>query len=166
MQYKGHLASGAIVGVAVAPAITHQPIEAIACVSLVILGSVLPDVDKPRTFIVRILGPVGRGLHWCVARLSGPRAMTHSLLGITALIIAVGALTRLLGLPDTLAVSLGVGCLVHSIGDSPNKKRIQWFWPVGRGWSMMLMRVGGWRDAVTVTAFLIITGCISYFYYF
>lgn len=165
MRYRGHLASGAIVGVAVAPAITHNAFELLACVALTTLGSVLPDIDKPRTFITRTLGPVGKALHWCVSQVSGPRAMTHSLTGIVAFTCVLALATRALGLPDTLAISLGLGCLVHSIGDTPNKKRIQWLWPLKGGWSMMLMRVGGWRDVVTVCAFLVVTGTSSYFYY-
>lgn len=165
MQYRGHLASGVIVGVAVAPAIAHNSIELFACVALTAFGSVLPDIDKPRTFVTRLLGPVGAALHWCVTRFSGPRAMTHSLTGIAAFTAVVLLATRLLGLPDTLALSLGAGCIVHSIGDTPNKKRIQWLWPLKGGWSMMLMRVGGWRDAATVCAFLVVTGSASYFYY-
>lgn len=164
--YRGHLASGAIVGVAVAPAITHNAFELMACVALTTLGSVVPDIDKPRTFITRALGPVGKALHWLVSRVSGPRAMTHSLPGIVAFTALLLAFTRLLHLPDTLALTLGLGCLVHSIGDSPNKKRIQWMWPLKGGWSMMLMRVGGWRDVLTCSAFFVIAAGSSYFYYF
>ena len=159
------MASGVVVGAAVAPAITSNAAELLACVTLTTIGSVLPDIDKPRTFITRALGPVGKALHWLVSRVSGPRALTHSLTGILAFTLLTAALTRTVGLPDSLAVSLGLGCLVHSVGDTPNKKHIQWLWPLKGGWSMMLMRVGGWRDVLTVLAFAVVAGISSYAYY-
>lgn len=165
MNWRGHMVSGVIVGVAVAPAITHNAAELLACISLTTIGSVVPDIDKPRTFITRALGPVGKALHWIVSRISGPRALTHSLTGILAFTLLLTALTRSVGLPDSLSVSLGLGCLVHSLGDTPNKKRIQWLWPLKGGWSMMLMRVGGWRDVLTVLVFAVVAGTASYAYY-
>lgn len=159
------MASGVVVGAATAPAMTQSIAVMTGWTALVVLGSVIPDIDKPRSYISRSLGPVTAGLSWCVRRVSKPRGITHSLLGIAAFTALVYALLQLAHAPVWIAYALALGCVTHSVGDCPNKKRVQLLWPFGRGWCLGIMRVGGWRDVAVVSGFIVIAGIGSYAYY-
>ncbi|MBE1301808.1 MAG: hypothetical protein GJ680_18135 [Alteromonadaceae bacterium] len=99
--------------------------------SLVLVGSVLPDIDHPKSFIGRRF-PV---ISWPLRLILGhrgqrfsllPRGLTHSLLAIVALLV----LNQSVGNP--WLNWLIVGYALHLVGDFLTPSGIPLFWPLGR----------------------------------
>jgi membrane-bound metal-dependent hydrolase YbcI (DUF457 family) len=99
---------------------------ALACVVAALLGSVAPDLDKPRALWQRaILMPLAQG----------HRHLSHSLVGlalfaaVTAL--ALGPLGRTLHLPVApLWLSAVTGYLTHLVLDSLTVEGVPWLYPL------------------------------------
>ncbi|WP_342632715.1 metal-dependent hydrolase [Marinobacter alkaliphilus] len=109
----------------------------------VVVGSLLPDIDHPKSWL-------GRRLLFISAPLSlivGHRGITHSLLAATALLFALfwwGALG------GYVVASLCIGYLGHLAGDFLTKGGIPVFWPLKRRFSLPLFGTGGLTEFLFV----------------
>ena len=112
--FKGHLRGGIVcaviaAGMAMAYNIGENTIgTVIVAFAGAIIGSLLPDIDHPQSFL-------GRRLRWVsklINHLWGHRSMTHSL-------ILIGSIMGLLALKGhkVLSLSLGLGMLGHVLID-------------------------------------------------
>lgn len=76
------------------------------------IGSILPDIDDPRSYIGRFFVPLAYGFHLAL----GHRGLIHSLL--FCILIASGALLcPMYSFGFYFFISCGIGCLLHDIAD-------------------------------------------------
>ena len=112
--FKGHLRGGIVCAVIATGTVVAHDIGGNAISSIfvasggAIVGSLLPDIDHPQSFL-------GRRLKWVskpINHLWGHRSITHSL-------ILVGGIMGILAFVDqkALALGLGIGMLGHVIID-------------------------------------------------
>jgi len=105
-----------------------------------IIGSIIPDIDHPRSVIGKIFYPISTRLE----RAFGHRTITHSLLGwaiasvIFALIVLFGVLIfgfvsnfeiRILDLAYRWIAAFSISYFSHLILDMFNRRGAQMFWP-------------------------------------
>jgi len=124
MRAPAHLAIGcgtALVAVALVPAVL--PNAALAVLPWVALGSLLPDLDTPRSAIARSLGPLTWLLAYAVSWVTGGhRSWWHSVYPVLALVLV--GLTGVL--PLVVALSLAYGWLAHLAADSLTPSGVRW----------------------------------------
>lgn len=117
----------------------------------VILGSLLPDIDHPKSWL-------GRRLWFISAPLSlliGHRGLTHSLLAAAALTFMLIVYGEIAGY---LVASLCIGYLTHMAGDFVTKGGIPVFWPVKQRFSMPIFNTGSLAEffaIICLIAFLV-----------
>lgn len=116
-----HMLIGLTTGAAVA-AYFHVPpfLPVVTLLAVSVLGSVLPDIDHPASFISRRVGLLG----WPF-RLFSHRGFTHSIL---ATLILAFALTYIEA-PAPLGMALLLGYLSHLLADSMTRAGIRLLWP-------------------------------------
>ena len=112
--FKGHLRGGIVcaviaTGITIAYDIGGNAVSAAVVASGgAIVGSLLPDIDHPQSFL-------GRRLKWIskpINHLWGHRSMTHSLLLIGGIMGLLATIEQ-----KALAIGLGLGMLGHVIID-------------------------------------------------
>ena len=102
---------------------------------LVVLGSVLPDIDSGRSKIVRLSGFVGI----VVSFFSKHRGFFHSLWFVVLMVLVVRGF---FGVYYTWGIFLGL--VGHLFLDGLSRRGVYWFYPFGRskGW----VKVGSWEE--------------------
>lgn len=113
MQSSSHLTIGAITATICSKyeIINSDSID----ILLLILGSILPDIDHPRS----IVGSRAWFISKSISRSFGHRGITHSFLGMALVFLPL----HLFNLPDQYIVSLMIGYLTHLFAD--------WLTPAG-----------------------------------
>src|SRR5690606_12585277 len=118
MMARGHVLSGVAVGLATAHLLPDLGIHTgTGWVLLVAGGSLLPDLDSPRSTVSRMWGPITGGPHRAVLTrvLGGHRGGSHQLW----FQVLVGVLVCVLGswAPGTAVVlALGAGLVLSGLG--------------------------------------------------
>ena len=162
MMAPGHLAHGVLAGLALAPFIpptNHSWVSIALFVGTSAVGSLVPDLDHPRSRLTRLGGPITWLIHRSLVVLSqsvyswtrGPRDRIHgashrTLTHTPVFAMVVGAFLYsalwISGNPVRayaliVAVGMTIGCLAHLIGDSCTHAGIPWLWPIkihGQRW--------------------------------
>jgi inner membrane protein len=113
-----------------------------ASLGLAGIGSLLPDVDHPRSWIGRRLWPISRPL----AALFGHRGVTHSLVAVILCFVFLHwrEFTR----PTVCAVV--VGYLSHLCADLLTTNGLRLAWPLRQRQSVPLCRTGSFGEVVIV----------------
>ena len=88
-------------------------------------GSILPDIDSPKSYINRkyLLG-IGKG----IALFSKHRGFWHSIYGILIFIIASVIIVYIINVPLIFSLALPFGYFLHLAADSLNTTGIKWLW--------------------------------------
>lgn len=138
MLYRTHVVSSLAVGTALVVA-TDYPYT-VDLVAGLMIGSVLPDIDEPNSFI----GRRSFGLASLINRLFGHRGFTHSL--TCWIILAIFSL--LYSNPFTIGISLGY--LFHLMGDLFSTSGLRLFIPFHRKRVKMFItyQTGGTRERI------------------
>lgn len=111
----------------------------------VVLGALLPDIDHPSSTVGRPLFFISKPL----ARITGHRTVTHSLLGLSLLLSCL-YLTNSMTL---FGKGIACGVASHLVGDFITKGGIPLFWPIKRRFSFPISFVtGGLVESVVVYA--------------
>ena len=122
----------------------------------VILGALLPDIDHPSSTVGRPLFFISKPL----ARLTGHRTVTHSLLGFSVLLSC-------LYLTDSMTLfgkGLLCGVASHLVGDFLTKGGIPLFWPIKFRIAFPIAFVaGGVVESVVVYAFAALIAGMIFF---
>src|SRR5690349_13307896 len=105
MIYKTHLSTSIALGAGIAKLVAFP--FTIGYLSGIALGSLLPDIDEPRSFI----GKKSLGISEVINQKYGHRGLTHSLF-IWAIITII-----LLLIPNHFFIGLSLGYLFHIAGD-------------------------------------------------
>lgn len=98
-----------------------------------ILGSLLPDIDHPRSLIGRAVRPISTLLHETV----GHRSLTHSITGLFAFGLLAYAATFKLGVGLLLIVASVVGYASHILADMLNSAGVELLYPHPRRYSLL-----------------------------
>jgi inner membrane protein len=152
MMARSHVIVGLATWIAAAPALHLQPVDPIA-VALVVTGSLLPDIDHPKSWVGRRTRPISTAI-----------ASTFSHRGITHSAIAVIGLTTLLlhaGYRRAGVSALIVGYLSHLAADMLTPQGLRLAWPLRRTWGISLCRTNSAMEPVIVT---LMAGGIAWWY--
>ena len=127
-----HIAAGVAASLAVAQGLHAVPLQTLLILNGCILGSMMPDIDHPKSAFGSRMLPVSLPL----SAIMGHRGITHSLLavvGVTALcwwlFLKVGVHN---GYFTPFIVGVAVGYLSHLAGDFFSNSGVPLLWPYKR----------------------------------
>jgi len=149
MMAGSHVALGVAAWLVAAPHL-GLPAAAPACLGLALLGSLLPDIDHPKSWLGKRFGPFSSG----IASALGHRGLTHSALAVA---VCTWGLSRG-GAPRWVVDPLAVGYLSHLAADllTPNGLRLAW--PLRRTWALPLCKTGSPFEPLIVALLLFWAG--------
>lgn len=115
-----------------------------------IAGSLLPDVDHPRSWAGKRIWPVSA----IIGMIFGHRGITHSLVAAIALGLLAAVLP--LGASPTWIFPLGFGYLSHLVADWMTPSGIPLLWPVRKSFicPVVQIRTGSITEKLISAAFL------------
>ena len=140
-----HVALGAAAWLVAAPRL-GLPALSPACLALALAGSLLPDIDHPKSWAGQRLRP----LSLAVAAVFGHRGITHSALAL--LVCGWGLLQG--GAPRWAVAPLAVGALSHLAADLLTPAGLRLAWPLRRTWALPLCRSGSAMEPLVVALLL------------
>jgi inner membrane protein len=127
-----HIAAGCMSSLLISDVLHAQPAQTILILGGGILGSMLPDIDHPKSVFGRCVLP----LSYVLSALFGHRGVTHSLLavvGISGLIgWAFSAAHWQQGYAVPVMIGVAIGYLSHLVGDWLTNSGIPLLWPSKR----------------------------------
>jgi inner membrane protein len=141
MMARSHVVVGLAAWLAAAP-LLHVRASNFVYLGLALAGSLLPDIDHPRSWVGRRTRPVSTA----IAAALGHRGITHSA-------IAVAGLAWLLsyaGYRWTGIAALSVGYLSHLAADMLTPQGLRLLWPMRRTWGLPLCRTGSPAESFIV----------------
>lgn len=150
MMAGAHVVLGAAAWFAAAPRLGLPAMDPVA-LALAVAGSLLPDIDHPKSWVGRRLRPVST----ITAAVLGHRGATHSLLAVAG----CGWLLFHDGTPRAIVAPLLVGYLSHLAGDLLTPRGLRLAWPLKGTWALPLCRAGSPFEPLLVTALLIAAWC-------
>lgn len=128
---------GSAWGLAVATGVgTHDP----RAFALAIFGSLLPDIDHPKSW----LGRKVPFLSVPISALFGHRGITHSLLAISFWLFVMTTQPGWMGLP------LALGYLSHLLADSLTPAGVPLLWPVKKRFGVSVCTTGSPAETLVV----------------
>lgn len=145
MLARSHVVVGVATWFAAAPAL-HFPILDPVYLALVIAGSLLPDIDHPKSWVGRHTRPVSTAL----ASTLGHRGLTHSAFAV----IGLSALLLRAGYRPGWVSALAVGYLSHLAADMLTPKGLRLAWPMKETWALPICRTGSAAEPAIVMAFV------------
>lgn len=101
--------------------------------ALAVLGSLLPDIDHPDSWLGRKL----RFISVPLAMVVGHRGITHSLLAVLGCLVALGFFGF-----GWMAAPITIGYLSHLAADSLTPSGVPLLWPSKQRFTVNLMRTG------------------------
>ena len=149
MMAGSHVALGAAAWVVGAPMLGLSPVSPLG-LGLSVLGSLLPDIDHPKSWIGKRARPVSDVL----AMSLGHRGVTHSLVAL------VGCAWLLLdqGWSREIVAPLAVGYMSHLAADLLTPGGLRLAWPFRGTWSLPLCRTGSPFEPLVVAILLCFAG--------
>ena len=145
MMVGSHVALGVAAWLVAAPHL-GLPVLSPACLGLALAGSLLPDIDHPKSWLGHRLRPVSR----TVSKVFGHRGVTHSALTVGACVW--GLLHD--GAPRWVVAPLAVGVLSHLAADLLTPAGLRLAWPMRRTWSLPICTTGSPMEPVVVAVLL------------
>jgi inner membrane protein len=143
MMAKSHVIIGVATWFAAAPVLHLPPTDSVY-LGLAVVGSLLPDVDHPQSWVGRRTKPVSTAL----AATLGHRGITHSafaLIGLVALLLHTGS-------RQGAVSALAVGYLSHLAADMLTPRGLRLAWPLRKTWGLPLCRTGSPAETLIVVA--------------
>lgn len=141
MMARSHVVVGAAAWLVAAPfmhAASFDPVY----LGMAIIGSLLPDIDHPKSWVGRRTRPISTA----IAGALGHRGVTHS-------VVAVAAVSLLLihaGYRRGGVVALAVGYLSHLAADMLTPQGLRLAWPMRTTWGIPLCRAGSPAEPLIV----------------
>lgn len=177
MTGKSHVTVGVVtyasvwahpLGVVSAPLLggAHSALALPVALALVLLGSLLPDIDHPEGSLANeeVIGlPVLKPLAWLIGTIFGHRGVTHSLLALAA-VIALGEAPMLPWAWANLGWLIGWGYASHLVADAMTKQGVPLLWPLPLHVGLppfrsLRFRTGTWREGFTVAVLTLL--CVA-----
>jgi inner membrane protein len=141
MMARSHVVVGLATWIAAAPILHIGPFDPIY-LGLVVAGSLLPDIDDPKSWV----GRRARLISTAMAATFSHRGITHSaiaVIGLTALLLHAGY--RRGGVSAFV-----IGYLSHLAADMLTPKGLRLAWPLRGTWGIPLCRTGSGSEPVIV----------------
>ncbi len=148
---KSHAITGLATWVVVAP-LLHAPSLSPPCLLLALLGSLLPDIDHPASWVGRRAKPVST----VISRLFGHRGITHSAL----MAVVLAALLSRRGYSEASVAAVSVGYLSHLAADMLSSAGLRLAWPLPGTWALPVYRTGTASELVTLGGICILAGYV------
>jgi inner membrane protein len=150
MMARSHVIVGLATWIAAAPILHARPLDPI-CLGLAVAGSLLPDIDHPKSWAGRRTRPVST----FIASTFSHRGITHSAIAVIGLaMLLVHAGHRSCGVS-----ALVVGYLSHLAADMLTPRGLRLAWPLRGTWRLPLCRTGSAMEPVIVAAVVGGTAC-------
>ena len=109
-EYYEHIAIGILTGYGLHYFLLRFTLlEMIFYYAFIVVGSLLPDIDTPKSYI----GHKFKLLSTIIFQIVGHRTLTHSILLITIIFIIVSLIWGI----NTIIVGLTIGSVMHVLGD-------------------------------------------------
>lgn len=148
-------------------------IEKFLFYTMVLLGTVLPDIDNPFSLVGRRAGWISKEIQ----HVAGHRTVFHSLIGLATGVLLALAIEQLVivllakhgfipsalfvGTSHLVIVAISIGCLTHLFADGLTEGGIPLFWPChtrfgfppDRHWRF---RTGHWQEYVVVYGLMLL----------
>lgn len=140
---KSHVALGLAAWLVAAPLLHLAPLDPLS-LGLAVAGSLLPDVDHPKSWVGRRTRPVSSIL----AAALGHRGITHSAIAVLVLV----ALLSRAGYQRGTVSALAVGYLSHLAADMLTSRGLRLAWPFRWTWGVPLCRTGLPAEPIIVAA--------------
>jgi inner membrane protein len=152
MMARSHVLVGLATWIAAAPALHVRTLDPIY-LGLVVAGSLLPDIDHPKSWVGRRTRPISTAI-----------AATFSHRGVTHSAIAVIGLTMLLlhaGYRRGGVTALIIGYLSHLAADMLTPQGLRLAWPLRRTWGFPLCRTDSPMEPMIVS---VLVGAIAWWF--
>ena len=161
MTYKTHLLSSFVAAIPIMTATDTMSVSAAFALSL---GTLLPDIDEPRSWI----GRRTRGISDLIRYLFGHRAETHSVTGIGVIALFTIPIVYFTSLLPVTAAFFVFGYFMHIFADSFSKDNpndpdpgIRWFLPFSSkafhsGFGILYYRTGKLSEALVFIVLLVV----------
>ncbi len=149
MMAKSHVVVGLATWIAAAPLLHLSPVDPLY-LSLAVAGSLLPDLDHPKSWVGRRSRPIST----VAAAILGHRGVTHSAVAV----LGLGALLLHTGYRRGEVSALVVGYLSHLAADMLTPQGLRLAWPLRRTWGLPVCRTGSPAEPLIV---LILIGVIA-----
>jgi inner membrane protein len=143
MMARSHVVVGFATWIAAAPLLHLSPVDP-SYIALAVAGSLLPDVDHPKSWV----GRRSRPLSTAIAAVLGHRGITHS--AIAVLLLAVLLLHA--GYRRGVVSAVAVGYASHLAADMLTPQGLRLAWPHRRTWAFPLCRTGSPMEPAIVLA--------------
>lgn len=149
MMARSHVAVGLAAWVWIAP---HLGLPAADPLALVLagVGSLLPDIDHPRSWVGQRLRIVSGPL----AAVIGHRGITHSLLAVAACALLVRSGSH----GGVIIDALVAGYLSHLAADLLTSSGLRLMWPSRRRIAIPLCRTGSLMESIIVAGVVVCAG--------
>jgi inner membrane protein len=138
---RSHVVVGLMGWIAVAPLLHAAPIDP-EYLGLAVAGSLLPDVDHPKSWVGRRTRPISTA----IASVLGHRGVTHSAVAVAGLAV----LLMHAGIRHAAVCALAVGYLSHLAADMLTPQGLRLAWPMRGTWGIPLCRTGSATESVIV----------------
>ncbi len=148
MLARSHVVVGLAAWTVVATLQRLPPLDP-AYVALAAAGSLLPDMDHPKSWIGRRSRPLSTAL----GAAFGHRGATHSAAAVLGLVALLQA-----GYHPGAVCALAVGYASHLAADVLTPQGLPLTWPLRLTWRLPLYRTGSRREAVVVAAVVCAVG--------
>lgn len=123
MKFQTHIVGGVVLGVLCSYSLDYPIASTVIYYGGVIAGSLLPDIDHPKSFIGKKIRPVSKSFH----KLFGHRTFTHSLFTVI-IFLEIIRITQY----DPLLIGLTLGIISHILLDLLTPQGVALFYPVSK----------------------------------
>ncbi len=141
MMARSHLIIGVAAWIATAPALHLPPLDPLY-LGLAVAGSLLPDIDHPKSWVGRHTRPISTA----IAAHFSHRGLTHSaiaVIGLTSLLLQAGYRRG-------VTSALIVGYLSHLAADMLTPRGLRLAWPLRGTWAIPLCRTNSATEPAIV----------------
>ncbi|MFO8069506.1 MAG: metal-dependent hydrolase [Alkalibacterium sp.] len=157
MLYKSHVI---VTYAAVLPILVSTDSLTIGNVIALGIGSLLPDIDHPKSFI----GNRTRGVSDGISMVFGHRGLLHSIVGVIFFLLASQFILSSFQQPLEWAYWFTAGYIAHLVEDSFSKTGVAWLQPVYNkriqfGFKLIYYKTGKMSETV-----LFLAACAGLFY--
>jgi len=149
MMARSHVVVGLVTWIAVAPVLHVAALDP-GYLALAVTGSLLPDIDHPKSWVGRRAWPVST----FIASVLGHRGITHSAIAVAGLV----ALLLHAGYRRSAVSALAVGYLSHLAADLLTPQGLRLAWPFRGTWALPLCRTGSFMEGAVVVALVCVVG--------
>lgn len=140
----------------------ESPIEVIIYFMLILFGSILLDLDHPKSRLGSRVPFISYPMYW----LFGHRTITHSLIFVMGIVIVSFALVHFFSLSVFYAFGLSIGVVSHILGDYLTNSGVPLLYPIKKDRYKFPITFKTGSAAETGIAFFLLVVNISFFVMF